>query len=188
MRRVANNDSPVLLEGEEGYETDTQRRKIGNGVTAWNSLAYTDDELNKYVATAVTNVGIAPAVLSDLTVTLPAGGKYLGVLTVFASCPTAADGLRLDFDGGTATATTFVGAMNVAGPAATVSVGVTAALATDLVVTDLSGTGTNGFVVHFFLEVNAAGTFIPRQAKEADAAGATLTILKGTNLRMVAVN
>jgi len=32
--------NPVLAEGEPGYETDTGRWKIGDGVTAWNSLNY----------------------------------------------------------------------------------------------------------------------------------------------------
>jgi hypothetical protein len=32
--------NPVLLSGEEGLETDTRKTKTGNGVTAWNSLAY----------------------------------------------------------------------------------------------------------------------------------------------------
>lgn len=32
--------NPVLASGEWGYETDTNKGKIGNGVTAWNSLAY----------------------------------------------------------------------------------------------------------------------------------------------------
>ena len=32
--------NPVLLSGEIGYETDTKKFKIGNGSTAWNSLAY----------------------------------------------------------------------------------------------------------------------------------------------------
>lgn len=32
--------NPVLLEGEVGYETDTKLRKIGDGVTKWNSLPY----------------------------------------------------------------------------------------------------------------------------------------------------
>jgi hypothetical protein len=31
---------PVLAEGEQGLETDTQRIKYGDGVTAWSSLAY----------------------------------------------------------------------------------------------------------------------------------------------------
>lgn len=32
--------NPTLLAGEQGYETDTGRLKIGNGSTAWNSLSY----------------------------------------------------------------------------------------------------------------------------------------------------
>lgn len=32
--------NPVLFAGELGYETDTQKFKLGNGTTAWNSLPY----------------------------------------------------------------------------------------------------------------------------------------------------
>jgi hypothetical protein len=32
--------NPTLASGEQGYETDTGKMKIGNGTTAWNSLAY----------------------------------------------------------------------------------------------------------------------------------------------------
>lgn len=32
--------NPVLLEGEPATESDTLRRKIGNGTTAWNELPY----------------------------------------------------------------------------------------------------------------------------------------------------
>lgn len=32
--------NPVLADGELGFETDTRKGKLGNGVTAWNSLAY----------------------------------------------------------------------------------------------------------------------------------------------------
>lgn len=37
---TANN--PTLLAGELGFETDTKRAKLGDGTTAWNSLAYID--------------------------------------------------------------------------------------------------------------------------------------------------
>lgn len=30
----------VILSAEQGYETDTKKMKIGDGITAWNSLAY----------------------------------------------------------------------------------------------------------------------------------------------------
>lgn len=32
--------NPVLAQGEMGYEIDTQKIKVGNGSTAWNSLSY----------------------------------------------------------------------------------------------------------------------------------------------------
>ena len=32
--------NPTLAAGEPGYETDTGKHKIGNGATAWASLAY----------------------------------------------------------------------------------------------------------------------------------------------------
>lgn len=32
--------NPVLEDGEEGYETDTKKKKIGDGATAWASLGY----------------------------------------------------------------------------------------------------------------------------------------------------
>lgn len=32
--------NPTLASGEWGYETDTNKAKIGNGSTAWNSLSY----------------------------------------------------------------------------------------------------------------------------------------------------
>jgi hypothetical protein len=32
--------NPVLADGELGFETDTKKGKLGNGITAWNSLTY----------------------------------------------------------------------------------------------------------------------------------------------------
>jgi hypothetical protein len=32
--------NPTLASGEQGFETDTNKMKIGNGSTAWNSLSY----------------------------------------------------------------------------------------------------------------------------------------------------
>jgi hypothetical protein len=32
--------NPILAEGEPGYELDTNKLKIGDGVTAWNDLLY----------------------------------------------------------------------------------------------------------------------------------------------------
>jgi hypothetical protein len=42
-RDIAANwtlNNPVLADGEPGWETDTDRLKIGDGVTAWTNLSY----------------------------------------------------------------------------------------------------------------------------------------------------
>lgn len=36
----ASTRNPILAAGEEGYETDTGQRKVGDGTTAWNDLPY----------------------------------------------------------------------------------------------------------------------------------------------------
>jgi hypothetical protein len=58
--------NPVLAEGEFGYETDTGNFKIGDGVTAWNSLANAAATVS-YVDTAVAGlVDSAPDALNTL--------------------------------------------------------------------------------------------------------------------------
>jgi len=128
------------------------------------------------VASAVTNVTTTPAAITGLSATLIAGRKYTGKLVVFASCATAADGLIIDFDGGAATMTSFQAAVTGNVQGATLGTTVSAALSTDLNATALNGTGVNCIVIEFGLVCNAAGTFIPRVAKNADAGGATLTV------------
>lgn len=47
LRRGESNEwsmqNPLLAEGEPGYEEDSGRLKIGDGVTRWNQLAYFGD-------------------------------------------------------------------------------------------------------------------------------------------------
>lgn len=47
LRRGLNDDwvriNPVLREGEPGFVTDRNRLKIGDGVTPWNELPYSDN-------------------------------------------------------------------------------------------------------------------------------------------------
>jgi hypothetical protein len=47
--------NPVLAAGEAGYELDTKKMKVGDGVTAWNSLPYFSSSL--YVADDTSTVG-----------------------------------------------------------------------------------------------------------------------------------
>ena len=74
--------NPVLREGEEGYETDTGRCKIGDGNTAWNALSYTVDQTyqptsenaqsGKAVAEAVAAIAAEQKRLADAVTKLQA--------------------------------------------------------------------------------------------------------------------
>jgi len=54
--------NPVLASGELGLETDTSNYKIGNGSTAWNSLAYGT------IAGVPANGSITSAMIADGTI------------------------------------------------------------------------------------------------------------------------
>lgn len=45
--------NPVLGQGEEGYETDTGKIKLGDGTTAWNSLGYAFDKAGLAAALSI---------------------------------------------------------------------------------------------------------------------------------------
>lgn len=50
--------NPVLLAGEVGWESDTKKSKLGDGTTAWNSLAYSinnDSSVSITTSDAVTS-------------------------------------------------------------------------------------------------------------------------------------
>ena len=59
--------NPTLDNGEFGYETDTAKFKIGNGSTAWTSLAYANANLSVASLDA----------LSDVTITSATNGDFL---------------------------------------------------------------------------------------------------------------
>jgi len=108
-RDTASNwttNNPTLAQGEFGYETDTGLLKLGNGGTAWNSLAYfggssgysstataagtttltVNSNSNQFFTGSTTQTVVLPAVS-----TLPLGKQYTiynastGVVTVQSS-------------------------------------------------------------------------------------------------------
>ena len=52
--------NPTLLSGEQGLETDTSKTKIGDGVTAWNSLGYVDA---KFLATSASSSFVSKVIV-----------------------------------------------------------------------------------------------------------------------------
>jgi hypothetical protein len=67
--------NPTLASGEEGLETDTGKKKIGNGTSAWNSLSYSNPG-GAIPQSQVTNL------TSDLSAKAPASSPtFSGTIT-----------------------------------------------------------------------------------------------------------
>ena len=133
-------------------------------------------------AAPVTNATDTMAAITGLSATLIAGRKYAGTMTLYVSTDVAAEGIKFDFDGGAATMTAFNAAVTGNVQAATAGVTVSAALATDITFTALTGTGVNCIVISFDLVCNAAGTFIPRFSQVAHALGTATVVAANLSL------
>lgn len=83
-----NTKNPILREGEEGYETDTGRRKVGNGTTEWNNLKYDSGIVDQTYSPTSENAQSGKAVAQAVAPKLdkpsmpPAVGNILKVLSV----------------------------------------------------------------------------------------------------------
>jgi len=64
--------NPILASGEVGYETDSRKSKLGDGVTAWNTLNYT-------VSDAVVSNDVVFNTVDPLTTTNPSSSNILFV-------------------------------------------------------------------------------------------------------------
>lgn len=64
--------NPILMEGEVGYETDTKKRKIGDGTNSWNNLDYLaaeniSQELGNSETATISQKGISLVVPYDIS-------------------------------------------------------------------------------------------------------------------------
>lgn len=97
--------NPILAQGEQGYELDTYRFKIGDGVTAWNSLRYILHD-TRVQSTASTATLTPNADLYDMAVIT----AQAEALAIAAPTGTPSNGNAFAFrikDNGTARALTF---------------------------------------------------------------------------------
>lgn len=99
--------NPTLASGEIGFETDTLKFKIGNGSTAWNSLAYQNASTSaqNYAQTLGTKTAVAsgatvPYTVASVTITT-SGSPVLVMVSGDAENATAATWCRLQLYRGT---------------------------------------------------------------------------------------
>lgn len=160
----------------------------GGQVTA--ALGYTPMDtaslLRKEVTAAVDNLTNTMADITDLASDLEAGGIYVGQMVLKCANSTAAEGIAVDFGGGSATMTAFAAGASVVRGGTTVAVTtVSAALATDFDWSTI--TGETWIVFNIGLTVNAAGTFIPRFRESTAHTSGTATTSRGSWLQLTKV-
>jgi hypothetical protein len=118
---------------------------------------------------------------TNLSLTVIAGRSYRITGYLIVSNSVAGEGAKFDFDGGTATRTTFDVTFNAVG--GTVVPGTIAATALDTDLNYTSVTGTTRIFVQGYLEVNAGGTFILRASEDSTVTG-TMTLAAGSWLAL----
>lgn len=118
---------------------------------------------------------------TSLSATVVAGRKYSGRVVLRCSDSTAAEGIKFDFNGGSATMTSFNAGVvsNIQG--ATAGTTISAALATAINFSAMNGTTDHWIVIEFQMTVNAGGTFILRGAQNSHTSG-TATIGTGSSM------
>lgn len=114
--------NPTLANGQPGYETDTQKLKIGDGATAWASLAYfsagagssysytVTTRAATYTETATSGDQVALITGAAVVVTLPTAvgnaARFTFKLTVAGTMTLNASGGQT-IDGGASAATSI---------------------------------------------------------------------------------
>jgi hypothetical protein len=125
-----------------------------------------------------TSTSTSFANLTGCSPTIYSGHKYMGQIVLFVSDSTAADGVKVDLNGGTATATNIRAHVEGLDSALTINTQITS-LST--AVTAATFTGSGVVVIYFTIEPSADGTFIPRIAQNAHTVG-TLTVARGSGV------
>lgn len=164
---------------------------VGTVAQTWSGLktftnGIKDSAYTAFLSGDVTNNTTAMANLTGLSITVVSGLKYAFELVLQMSNSTAADGMKIDFDGGAATMTNFRCSAVLSretGAIVTLANGVSTALATDINVAAMASTSQHCLRVVGSIEPSSSDTLIPRAAMNALSAG-TLTTFRGSWLKL----
>lgn len=184
------SNNPTLLEGEVGFESDTGLSKIGNGLTAWNSLLY---QARNIFRLAANGAAIGPTIadfFANGAITLDVNSSYeieyqlyflkttAGTVTFTLTSGQTPVNVAASYSGGPVAGIATAGAPIAAG---IVSVSNTAAALP--VTTSLTTGVSHHFTLRATVDTHAtvAGTF---KVQCTQGAG-TLTPLRGSTCRIV---
>lgn len=181
VANAAGNDFTLLAFGDDTASFPAIKRSAANlnfRLGDDSDYTYFNWEGESYLAADGT-VADATLVSTGLSVTVVSGRKYGFKCVLVVDNSTDADGVKIDFDGGTATATYFMADALAIDDTATVINANTTALATDI--TAATFAGKHRITIEGAFEPSGNGTFIPRYAENTDGGG-TLTLFRGSNL------
>jgi hypothetical protein len=133
------------------------------------------------VTSQVTNATNTMAAISDLSVNLITGRKYIGRISLVAQNTTAAEGLKFDFNGGGATFSAFQAAFSGVPAASGVVLGTvtSTSISTALTATTAS-TGDTVYSIDFSGVCSGTGTFIPEFAENSAHVSGTAKVEIGS--------
>lgn len=166
---------------ESGFDVEIDR--VAPGVIkitdASSGLGWQQWAGESYLSADLTNA-TATLASTTLSISVTSGRKYMFKAILYVSDSVAAEGVQVDFGGGTAAATNFRAHVTGFDSALTVNTQVTS-------LTGVASAGTfsgSGMIeIHGSFEPSSSGTFIPRFAQNTHAVG-TLTLFRGSHIQM----
>jgi len=169
-----------------GTTDDTGIKRVAATVTGFtdggtSNLGWYQWAGECFLAADATSTSATLANLSGCTISgLVSGRKYTFEAKLFASNSVAGEGVKIDFNGGSATSTNFIAQCEGLDSTLTINTQVSA-LNTACSAATFTG---NGFIrVTGSFEPSGSGTFILRFAENSASSG-TLTVKRGSSIRM----
>lgn len=170
------NSSGALVCGSATATIDATNGIVSSG------LLNTKD--TRVTTTDYTNATTGFTAITGLTATVVSARKYRFEAVLFASESVAAEGGKIDFNGGGAAMTSFIVTCqltNAVGAILTQTAATAVALATPMNIASFTDTNMHQYTCHGGFVPSSNGTFIPRAAQNSHTSG-TLTIKVNSTL------
>jgi hypothetical protein len=162
--------------------TDTTLNRSAAGIIAPGANQWIQQSAgrSRVITSDYTNATASMTNVTGLVFTAKAGRTYTGTVSLKCINSTAAEGIQVDFGGGSATATAFWAGMIVCG-GLTDTAGTVTSTSLAGVMNFTTLTGEQVVLIEYYFVCNVAGTIQVRAAENSHTSG-TLTIRVGSNI------